>query len=806
MQSLSSFNWKIYNELNPDLKIAGVDTEQKLLAHWKRYGCRENRPSKVSDINPNFNLITYKQENSDLVLLNSDDYELHWIRNIYNKPNDDILNKIDTNTNINNIDWQVFRDLNSEIKKKELNKKLECEKYILDNINKLYSFYDVYPDFISENYLKLNSDLSNKLMNKDNIERHWILHGRKQGKIYKEDQNKILSFHVLIATGGRKTIIHMLRSLLPQLIDTDYLTIVYDGPNTTKNIDTVKTYLTKFKCKTNIIVESKNLGYWGHGIRNKHNNLEGDFIMHADDDDFYLPDIFIKLRRLCNDKSKIYIFPIELKTGRLITCNYVKCNNISTQCGIIPMNYNLQSKWAYKYGGDYDFYLGLEKKYSKHMIFMDQCIYTMNVNSNYIFDWEIYRILNPDLHNYCKKPQDYKNQWLFMGYNDCRLLQITDIYPDFKFSEHISALHKTKKAVELNWLNHNNITKLIEDEISNYKMSYRLEFNLQIYRELNPDLITANLNTEQQIVNHWCKNGHNEKRKICIQDLTPNFDWQEYKESNPDLVNLNLKTKLDYELHWIKSQKNDKLKNKNIMPIIQSKVIDNTNNINKDSIEIVMARYNETIDYLNDKPFNNYPVILYNKGSTIPEIKNNIKAVIQLPNVGRCDHTYLYHIINNYDNLADITIFLPGSCLDSNKKKYTYNVINFVNKNKTTCLHGKKISNVKKDLYNFKLDKWSCSNIENRLKNPETKLELCDVRPFGKWFECNFNDLVVEVICYCGIFAVSKKHIIQHPKSHYENILKYLSTHSNPEAGHYVERAWGAIFYPYPTSCIYYGI
>ena len=75
--------------------------------------------------------------------------------------------------------------------------------------------------------------------------------------------------------------------------------------------------------------------------------------------------------------------------------------------------------------------------------------------------------------------------------------------------------------------------------------------------------------------------------------------------------------------------------------------------IDKKKIEIVIARYNEDLKWLN--PYISIATI-YNKGSESECINNSIK----LPNVGRESHTYLYHIINNYDNLADRTIFFQG--------------------------------------------------------------------------------------------------------------------------------------------------
>ena len=40
------------------------------------------------------------------------------------------------------------------------------------------------------------------------------------------------------------------------------------------NYDLIKIYCNDFKCNVIIIIEDENLGYWGHGIRNKHTNLK----------------------------------------------------------------------------------------------------------------------------------------------------------------------------------------------------------------------------------------------------------------------------------------------------------------------------------------------------------------------------------------------------------------------------------------------------------------------------------------------------------------------------------------------------
>ncbi len=222
-------------------------------------------------------------------------------------------------------------------------------------------------------------------------------------------------------------------------------------------------------------------------------------------------------------------------------------------------------------------------------------------------------------------------------------------------------------------------------------------------------------------------------------------------------------------------------------------------------IQLVVARYNESIDWFNSSPFNQFKIKCYNKGPALNEEYNESRIQVQeLPNVGRCDHTYIYYIIENYSNLPDITIFLPGSCLDEDKEAKTKFIIEKTIQTKNTVLLGYKLPDIANNIYDFNLTAYACNNPENRKLNPEVKLQLCPIRPFGAWYKHNFGRIRTNFISFHGIFSVHKSHILSHPKEYYENLLKYLDTHSNPEAGHYFERAWAAIFYPIQAECFYY--
>ena len=68
---------------------------------------------------------------------------------------------------------------------------------------------------------------------------------------------------------------------------------------------------------------------------------------------------------------------------------------------------------------------------------------------------------------------------------------------------------------------------------------------------------------------------------------------------------------------------------------------------------VVIARYQEDVSWANGLP----NCIIYNKSDTIPQ---TVHPIIQLPNVGREGHTYLYYIITNYDHLPNYSVFLQG--------------------------------------------------------------------------------------------------------------------------------------------------
>jgi len=221
-------------------------------------------------------------------------------------------------------------------------------------------------------------------------------------------------------------------------------------------------------------------------------------------------------------------------------------------------------------------------------------------------------------------------------------------------------------------------------------------------------------------------------------------------------------------------------------------------------IQLVVSRYNEDLEWLKEEPFNKYPVIIYNKGTNDDFYKPTLlKEIVPLENVGVCVHSFFYHIINNYNSLSDVTVFLPGSCMDENKKKKTLTTLMLSEEKKDSVFITGVVNDVKKSLYDFNIDRWESSNHKNRELNTSSDLKLSEIRPFGKWFETEFPDININNVNYHGIFSVSKTHIHNRSKNSYERLISYVDKENNTEAAHYFERAFLAVFYPIPENCIY---
>jgi len=218
------------------------------------------------------------------------------------------------------------------------------------------------------------------------------------------------------------------------------------------------------------------------------------------------------------------------------------------------------------------------------------------------------------------------------------------------------------------------------------------------------------------------------------------------------------------------------------------------------SIEIVIARYNENLKWTLDYPFNQYKYIVYNKGINDNYEKSNVVRSYKLNNVGREGHAFLYHIINNYDNLSDIVVFLPGSVDLSYKyiKAYLLLILIKIYNNAVFQVDLYRPNGINNDLYDVRvIDYKTSSNANREILSDKEKYTVTQskIYPYGKWYNHYFN-FNIKNSSHFGIFSISKKDILNHSKEYYLKLIKDLEHSSNPEEIHYFEKSWEAVFYP----------
>jgi len=201
----------------------------------------------------------------------------------------------------------------------------------------------------------------------------------------------------------------------------------------------------------------------------------------------------------------------------------------------------------------------------------------------------------------------------------------------------------------------------------------------------------------------------------------------------------------------------------------------------KKKVQIVVARYDEDIKWL--LPYKDI-VIIYNKGE-YNYLLNNFN-IIKLKNYGRESHTYLYHIINNYDNLTEKIIFFQGK-IDDHK---ILDIEDYFGNNDFIGKFNKiNIDTLKDNINHF--GKW-----KNDYKNGNMKIS--SYTPY-EWLtkiigiDLDLN-LPISKVVWGANFSLSREIILSKPKIFYENILRYLDYHINPEEGHFLERTWYLIF------------
>ena len=243
----------------------------------------------------------------------------------------------------------------------------------------------------------------------------------------------------------------------------------------------------------------------------------------------------------------------------------------------------------------------------------------------------------------------------------------------------------------------------------------------------------------------------------------------------------------------------------------------------RNKINLVIARYKENVKWA--LPYNDITII-YNKG--VDDIKDFLR-VQSVTNVGREGHTYLYHIVQNYNNLSERTVFLQGDWFAHNEtilygidnyekhlpvqpmglvylRKFNIPPVEIERRitKKTDYGLNYLVINVTGDHDyagdHYFYDEGVKHNIRQyKIENPRTRqISLFDSFLIFSRFPRHLNPLPTNHVpsSFSGLFSVHKNNILLYNKDAYVNLIKEL-LRINPQGGvngYVLERLWLWIF------------
>lgn len=198
--------------------------------------------------------------------------------------------------------------------------------------------------------------------------------------------------------------------------------------------------------------------------------------------------------------------------------------------------------------------------------------------------------------------------------------------------------------------------------------------------------------------------------------------------------------------------------------------------------QVVIARYSEDVRWAES-----LPAVVYNKGLAIATpLEQRF-----LPNVGRESHTFLYHIVNHWNDLADWTIFVQGRFADHfpcgvRIEQFFDASIDVIVPRLVRCREWDEAGRlIHWGLWKQKFEAGSMS---------PARLSLIDW--FRTYIELNPNEEGALIYTPGANFAVKSECIRRRPLDFYQRMLGSVDHHVDPEEAYYIERGWIYMFTP----------
>jgi hypothetical protein len=257
------------------------------------------------------------------------------------------------------------------------------------------------------------------------------------------------------------------------------------------------------------------------------------------------------------------------------------------------------------------------------------------------------------------------------------------------------------------------------------------------------------------------------------------------------------------------------------------------------SVDVVLAHYNEDLSWLS-KIGEDSHIHVYTKG---PQVELNFPSgsqtsLQQLPNVGRESHTYLSHIVKNYERLADWTVFTQAGEPSFGYKGHRSggghllsgdDFANYLRPHPsgsrfvyTSAVHLPSMNHLLRASYCIKDELLEGGGVDVCPKEAAQWTPWWDIGDFHKYIASKVEgqhgeeimdfyrkyidptykaDELVAFFPQGARFAVSKDTILRRPKAQYAELLNVLSKDTDSYAGYYMEWLWSELFLGHQEPC-----
>ncbi len=208
------------------------------------------------------------------------------------------------------------------------------------------------------------------------------------------------------------------------------------------------------------------------------------------------------------------------------------------------------------------------------------------------------------------------------------------------------------------------------------------------------------------------------------------------------------------------------------------------------TVDLVVSAFKDDLGWVAPLRQSGAQVFIYDKGGR--------SCLLSLPNVGKCDHTYLHHIVLRYDNLADWTVFTPdgprdhlfGASMTDALVPGEHLRVPRLWRGRDWGPDGRLNWHQWQGIPDRNGTNWADRYASGKI----AKAELSFVEWARKYVGFDPDGPTWPGYQPGGILAVPRRAITYLPRAFYERLRDQLSHAVEPEEGHYMERLWVAVF------------